>query len=81
MKKILERIPVTLGINLASIILILFIGIPIGVSSAVREGGFYDRSMTVFVFVGFAIPTFWLSLILMDLVGVRWGILPVSGIK
>ncbi|MBU4343701.1 MAG: ABC transporter permease [Candidatus Omnitrophica bacterium] len=79
--KILERIPVTLGINLASIILILLIGIPIGVSSAVREGSFYDRSMTVFVFVGFAIPTFWLSLILMDLVGVRWGILPVSGIK
>ena len=80
-EKILERIPVTLGINLASIILILLIGIPIGVSSAVREGSFYDRSMTVFVFVGFAIPTFWLSLILMDLVGVRWGILPVSGIK
>jgi len=80
-KKIAERIPITLGINLASIILILLIGIPIGVSSAVNEGSFYDRSMTVFVFVGFAIPTFWLGLILMDLVGVRWGILPISGIK
>ena len=80
-KKIGERIPVTLGINLASMILILLIGIPIGVSSAVREKSFYDRSMTVFVFIGFAIPTFWLSLMLMDLVGVRWGLLPVSGIK
>src|SRR3989338_5601372 len=37
--------------------------------------------MTVFVFIGFAMPTFWLSLILMDLVGVRWGVLPISGIK
>ncbi len=80
-QKIGERIPVTLGINLASIILILLIGIPIGVSSAVKEKSLYDRSMTVFVFIGFAIPTFWLSLMLMDLVGVRWGILPVSGIK
>ncbi|MBU1007068.1 MAG: ABC transporter permease [Candidatus Omnitrophica bacterium] len=79
--KIAERIPITLGINLASIILILLIGIPIGVSSAVKEKSFYDRSMTVFVFAGFAIPTFWLSLILMDIVGVRWGLLPVSGIK
>ena len=79
--KIGERIPVTVGINLASIVLILLIGIPIGVSSAVREGSFYDRFMTVFVFIGFAMPTFWLSLILMDLVGVRWGVLPISGIK
>ncbi|MEE8317778.1 MAG: ABC transporter permease, partial [Candidatus Omnitrophota bacterium] len=81
LKKIGERIPITLGINLASIILILLIGIPIGVSSAVKEGGLYDRSMTLFVFIGFAIPGFWLSLILMDLVGVRWGLLPISGIK
>ncbi|MDP6686101.1 MAG: ABC transporter permease [Candidatus Omnitrophota bacterium] len=80
-EKIRERIPITLGINLASILLILLIGIPIGVTSAVKEGSFYDRSMTIFVFVGFAIPTFWLSLMLMDLVGVRWGLLPVSGIK
>jgi len=81
MEKIAERIPITLGINLASMILILLIGVSIGVSSAVREGGLYDRSMTVFVFAGFAMPTFWLALILMDIVGVRWGILPVSGIK
>ncbi len=80
-KKIAERIPITLGINLASMILILLIGVSIGVTSAVKEGSFYDRFMTVFVFIGFAIPTFWLSLILMDLVGVRWGLLPVSGIK
>ena len=80
MQKILERIPITLTIELFSIILILLIGIPIGVGSAVREGSFYDRFMTVFVFIGFAAPTFWLSLILMDFIGVRWGLLPISGI-
>jgi peptide/nickel transport system permease protein len=81
MEKINERIPVTLGINLASIILILLIGVPIGVSSAVKEGSIYDSFMTVFVFIGFAMPAIWLSLILMDLIGVHWGLLPVSGIK
>jgi len=81
MQKILERIPITLTIELFSIILILLIGIPIGVISAVKEGSFYDKFMTVFVFIGFAAPTFWLSLVLMDLVGVRWGLLPISGIK
>ncbi len=81
MQKIMERIPITLTIELFSIILILLIGIPIGISSAVKEGSFYDRFMTVFVFIGFAVPTFWLSLILMDFIGVRWGILPISGIK
>jgi len=80
-QKILERIPITLTIELVSIILILLIGIPIGVTSAVKEGSFYDRFMTVFVFIGFAVPTFWLSLILMDFIGVRWGALPISGIK
>jgi peptide/nickel transport system permease protein len=79
--RILERLPVTLLINFLSMLLILAIGIPIGVSSAVKEGSFYDRFMTVFVFIGFALPAIWLALMLMDLVGVRWGLLPVSGIK
>ncbi|HAZ10131.1 MAG TPA: diguanylate cyclase, partial [Candidatus Omnitrophica bacterium] len=55
MEKILERIPITLIIELFSMILILLIGIPIGISSAVKEGSFYDRFMTVFVFIGFAV--------------------------
>ena len=78
--KIAERIPITLLINILSILLILIIAIPIGVSSAVREGSLYDRSMTVFVFIGFAIPGFWLGLILMSFFGIRLGILPIQGI-
>ncbi|MEK6732626.1 MAG: ABC transporter permease [Candidatus Omnitrophota bacterium] len=81
MDKIMERIPITITIELISILLILLIGIPIGVSSAVKEGSFYDKGMTIFVFIGFAVPTFWLSLVLMDFIGVRWGALPISGIK
>ena len=78
--KILERIPVTLLIEVLALLLILGVAIPIGVHSAVREGSFFDRSMTVLVFLGFAMPTFWLALLLMSWLGVTWQVLPISGI-
>jgi peptide/nickel transport system permease protein len=79
--KILERVPVTLGINVLSIMLILLVAIPIGVLSAVRQYSLFDKVSTVFVFVGFSTPTFWLALLLMILFGVYLGWLPISGIS
>jgi peptide/nickel transport system permease protein len=79
--KIKERIPVTLGINLLSILLILAVAVPIGVMSAVKKDSLFDRGTTVFVFVGFAIPTFWLALLLMMLLGVHLNWLPISGLR
>ncbi len=78
--KIAERIPITLTISGLSILIILLVAVPIGVISAVREGSWLDRSITVVVFVGFAIPAFWLALLLMILFGVNLGWLPISGI-
>ncbi|HOX09164.1 MAG TPA: ABC transporter permease [Candidatus Omnitrophota bacterium] len=80
-QKIGERIPVTITINVLSLALIFLAAVPIGITSAVREGSAYDRISTVFVFIGFAMPTFWLALLLMNLFGVHLGWLPVSGIK
>jgi len=79
--KIAERIPITILINMLSVFLILLIAIPLGVSSAVREGSMYDRSVTVFVFIGFAIPGFWLALILMSVFGIDLRLLPIQGIQ
>lgn len=79
--KILERVPVTLFINVSSLILILITAIPIGVKSAVSQNKNFDKGMTVFVFIGFAVPTFWLALLLMNLFGIKLGWLPISGIK
>ncbi|MFH1779214.1 MAG: ABC transporter permease, partial [Candidatus Omnitrophota bacterium] len=64
-----------------SLLLIFLIAVPIGIMSAVKEGSLFDKSSTVFVFVGFATPTFWLALLLMSLFGVVLGWLPISGIK
>ena len=78
--KIRERIPVTLAINLLSMGIILLVAIPIGIYSAVRKDSWFDRISTVTVFTGFAIPTFWLALLLMMLFGVKLGWLPISGL-
>jgi len=79
--KIFERIPITIAINVISMILIMAIAIPIGVLSAVYRDSLFDKITSVFVFVGFAIPTFWLALLLMILFGVHLGWLPISGIR
>lgn len=79
-KKILERLPITILINFLAIIVIMFFAVPIGIKSAVKRGSFFDRFMTVFVFMAFAVPSFWLALILMNFFGVKLGWFPVSGI-
>lgn len=78
--KIAERLPVTILINTLAMLAILVFSIPIGVKSAVKRGSFFDKVTTVFVFIGFAAPSFWLALLLMSFLCVRLGVLPVSGI-
>lgn len=79
--KIKERVPVTLAINLLSLLVIVSLAIPIGVIASVKQYSLFDRITTVFVFIGFSTPTFWLALILMIVFGVTLGILPISGIQ
>jgi len=80
-EKIRERIPVTVSINLLSMLLIFLIAIPVGISSATRRYSLYDKVTTVGVFLGFAMPAFWLGILLMMLFGVYLDWLPVSGLK
>ena len=79
--KILERLPITLTINLLSLGLVLLIAIPIGIMSATHQYSILDRFTTIFVFVGYSMPSFWLALLLIYLLGVQWGVLPISGIQ
>lgn len=78
--KIGERLPLTISMNLASLLLTLLVSIPVGMLSAVRQGSFFDRATTVLVFLGFAMPSFWLALLLMLWFGIDLQWFPVSGI-
>src|SRR5207244_5437821 len=76
-----ERLPITLLLNLVEMMIIVALAIPIGVVSATRQYSKFDKITTVFVFVGFATPDFWLALMLMILFGVQLGWLPISGLR
>ncbi|RMF95859.1 MAG: ABC transporter permease [Candidatus Schekmanbacteria bacterium] len=80
-EKIKERIGITITINFLSLLIIFFIALPIGVLSAAYQYSLFDKITTVVVFVGFAVPTFWLALLLMIFFGVNLNWLPISGIK
>src|SRR5262252_3356093 len=79
--KIGERLPISLFLNLIQMIIIVGLAIPIGVASATRQYSVFDKVTTVFVFVGFATPDFWLALLLMILFGVQLGWVPISGLR
>ena len=80
-EKIAERIPITLFLSLLEMLVIVLIAIPIGILSATRQYSFFDKATTIFVFLGFAMPTFWLALLCMNLFGVHLGWLPISGLQ
>jgi len=77
--KVAERLPATLLLNILSLALVFFFGVILGVISAVKRNTAVDKIITVFTFIGYSIPTFWLALILMLFVSVKAGLLPVSG--
>ncbi len=78
--KILERMPLTIGMNVTSLFLTLLIAIPIGIISAVKQGSWIDKGFTILVFLGFAMPGFWLALLMMLYFCIDLGWFPISGL-
>jgi peptide/nickel transport system permease protein len=79
--KIMERLPITIILEFLSLIIIIAIAVPIGVLSAVHQDSIFDKITGVLVFIGFAVPTFWLALLLMIFFGIHLGWLPISGLR
>jgi ABC-type dipeptide/oligopeptide/nickel transport systems, permease components len=81
--KIMERLPITITIQLASIFLIYIIAIPIGIYSAVKQYSFWDKTSTVILFVLYSLPSFWVAtLAIIFLCNVEYlKIFPASGIE
>ncbi|HDP98928.1 MAG TPA: ABC transporter permease [bacterium] len=77
--KIKATLPNTIILSIASLLLIYLIAVPIGILSAVKQYSIFDKASTVFVFIGMAIPSFWLALLLMMIFSVKLGWLPISG--
>ncbi|MDK3073505.1 ABC transporter permease [Sedimentitalea sp. JM2-8] len=76
---IAQKLPVTIQLAVMSLIFALVIGIPAGILSAVRKGTVTDYIANVVALSGLSIPNFWLGIMLILLVSVKWQLLPASG--
>lgn len=84
-QSILDVMPYTIFLSFSAIVLSLLIAIPVGIYSALRRNGIVDRFFAVFSTAAYAMPIFWLSLLLIILFSTKfreWGLpaLPTSGV-
>ncbi|MCG3133482.1 MAG: hypothetical protein HMLKMBBP_00656 [Planctomycetes bacterium] len=66
MDKVWKRLPVTLGLNLLSILITYLIAIPIGIRSAVKRGQTFDRATSLVMFMLWSVPSFWAATMLIQ---------------
>jgi len=62
--KIRARLPVTIGINVAALLVVYLIAIPLGIYSAIRPGSRLDGLLTVSSFMLYSLPSFWIAVLL-----------------
>lgn len=74
-----ERIPATVELALASLVVALVIALPLGVIAAVKKDSAWDYSAMGFSLLGVSIPNFWMGPMLILLFSLSLGWLPVSG--
>ncbi len=79
--KVMAHLPATLLLQISSILVIFFVALPIGIISAIKRDSLFDKASTVFVFIGYAMPTFWLAILLVFFFSFKLGWLPVSGMR
>jgi ABC-type dipeptide/oligopeptide/nickel transport system permease component len=79
MSIVLQRMPATIKLTFAALLISLIIAIPAGIFSALKKNSWLDVIVRTFVLLGQAVPGFWLALVLIMVFGVRLRWLPVSG--
>ena len=62
--KIKERLPVTIQLNIISILLGYFLAIPLGIYSSTHENSFSDKFLTVILYILYSLPSFWVATVL-----------------
>ena len=76
---VFQRIPATLKLLIFTIFWAIVIAIPIGIISALNRNSFFDLFGMAVSFLGQSIPSFWLGIMLIMIIGVRFRLLPISG--
>ena len=79
MELILERLPASLELAVAAMLIALLVAVPIGIVSAVRRGSMLDMGSMLGALFGLSMPHFWLGIMMILLFSVKLGWLPTSG--
>lgn len=74
-----QRLPATVELTVAGTIVVLLISLPLGLFSAVFKNTLIDHLGRFFALVGASLPSFWLGLILIYILAVKYSLLPVMG--
>ena len=72
-----SKLPATLLLTALSILVTVIISIPLGVLAAVNHDRLIDYALRVLSFIGNSLPNFFVALLLMQLLAIRWKLLPV----
>lgn len=79
MKLVAERLPATLELALASLIVAILIAVPLGVYSAIKHNSLLDHAGMSVALIGVSLPNFWLGIMLIYFLGGQLNLLPVAG--
>jgi peptide/nickel transport system permease protein len=77
---IADYVWVSFTIALIAFIFEIIIAIPMGIKAATRQYGTYDYTVSIFAMIGTALPSFFLSALLMNFFSIRLGLFPLQGL-
>jgi peptide/nickel transport system permease protein len=76
---ILERFPATLELTLVAMLIALAVGLPAGLVAGYRPHGIAAKTIGTLSVVGISLPTFWIGLMLITVLAIRYGVFPTGG--
>ncbi len=76
---IFDRMPVTLSLTAGSTLVGIGLAVPLGVFAAIKRGSYLDRITIFGTSMGIAAPEFFIGLLLVLVVALKWGWLPATG--
>ncbi len=78
--EILNRIPITLIINITSMVFIFVLSLYLGIKSALNKNSFFDKFTGQLSLLSFSMPTFYLALLCVLVFAINFEVLPIAGL-
>lgn len=77
--EIVRCLPATINLALMSLVIVIVVSIPVGILCAVYKDSLFDRFIRILIFIGTAMPNYWLGLVLIYVFALKLKLLPSNG--